>query len=71
MKLPFCMLKLIICQEAHMALSNTFSLKNISWRGVWVAQSVKWPTLDFGLCHDLRVLESSPEGGSTLSRESA
>ena len=29
-------------------------------RGVWVAQSVKHLTLDFGAGHDLRVLSSSP-----------
>ena len=30
------------------------------YRGVWVAQSVKRPTLDFGSGHDLTVCESEP-----------
>ena len=40
-------------------------LKCYSW-GAWVAQSVKWPTLDSASDHDLRVLRSSPESGSAL-----
>ena len=32
-----------------------------------MAQSVKRPTLDFGLGHDPRVVGWSPESGSTLS----
>ena len=29
-------------------------------RGIWVAQSVEPPTLDFGLSHDLAVHEIKP-----------
>lgn len=39
--------------------------------GVWVAQLVKFPTLDFGSGHDLKVLRSSPVSGSALGGESA
>ena len=40
-------------------------------QGVWVAQSVKCPTLDFSSGHDLRVVGLSPASGSKLSGESA
>ena len=33
-------------------------------RGAWVAQSVKFLTLGFGLGHDFRVIRSSPAWGS-------
>jgi len=36
-----------------------------------VAQSVEHLTLDFGSCHDLRVVRSSPASGSALSMEPA
>ena len=36
-----------------------------------MAESVKYPTLDFGSGLDLRVLGSSPAWGSRLRRESA
>ena len=36
-----------------------------------MAQSVKQPTLDFGLGHNLGVLVSSPTSGSTLIGKSA
>ena len=42
----------------------------VSW-GTWVAQLVKYQTLDFGSGHDLRVLRLSPEWGSTVGMESA
>ena len=38
-------------------------------RGAWVAKSVKQPTLDFGLGHDLRAVRWSPSVGSTLGVE--
>ena len=41
------------------------------WRGTWVAQWVKLPTLDFSSGHDLRVVRLSPMLGSVLSAESA
>ena len=37
----------------------------------WVAQLVKWLTLDLGSGHDLKVLRSSPTMGSLLYRASA
>ena len=37
----------------------------------WVAQLVEHPTLDFSSGHDLRVVGSSPESGSMLSRKAA
>ena len=40
-------------------------------RGAWVAQLVKWHTLDFSSGHDFRALGSSYVMGSVLSRESA
>jgi len=43
-------------------LACNFGLKREnkeSKRGLWVAQSVKHPTLDFGSGHDLRVVRSS------------
>jgi len=39
--------------------------------GVWVAQSVKHPTLDFGLGRDLMVVGLSPVLGSAFSGEPA
>jgi len=50
-------------------LACNFGLKREnkeSKRGLWVAQSVKHPTLDFGSGHDLGVLRSSPASGSAL-----
>ena len=44
--------------------------KDIGW-GTWVAQSVKYPTLDFGLGHYLKGVRSSPMLGSTLGMEPA
>ena len=38
-------------------------------RGAWVAQLVRWPTLDFGSCHDHRVVSWSPASGSVLGME--
>ena len=40
-------------------------------RGTWVAQSVEYPTLDFGSGHDLRVVGLSPTSVSALSMEIA
>jgi len=39
--------------------------------GTQVAQSVEHLTLDISSSHDLRVMGSSPESGSALSKESA
>lgn len=39
--------------------------------GVWLAQSVKWLTLDFRTGHYFRVLGLSPSMASMLSEESA
>ena len=36
-------------------------------QGIWVAQSVKRPTLDFGSDHDLRIVKWSTTSGFTLS----
>ena len=47
-----------------------FILKN-HFTSAWVAQSVKYLTLDFGLGHDLRVVRSSSALGSSLNRDSA
>ena len=38
-------------------------------RGTWVAPSVKCPTLDLGLGHDLTVLEFEPHIGLHADRE--
>ena len=38
--------------------------QEITWRGAWVAQLVKQPTLDFGSGRDLTVLRVSPPLGS-------
>lgn len=40
-------------------------------RGAWVAQMVKYSTLDFGSGHELRVVRLSPESGYALSMEPA
>ena len=46
------------------------SLKKKNLGGFWVAQSVEYPTLDFGSGHDLMVVRSStlsaPHGGWSL-----
>ena len=45
---------------------------NIYFRGAWVAQSVEWPTLDFGSGHDLTVRGFEPcLGLCTMSTEPA
>ena len=36
---------------------KAFSLKREDYKGTWVAQSLKHPTLDFGSGHDLMVRE--------------
>ena len=35
-----------------------FPFRNVCRLGAWVAESVKCPTLEFGLGHDLRVVRS-------------
>ena len=39
--------------------------------GIWVAQSVKHPTLDYGTGRVLTVVRLSPDLGSALGMESA
>ena len=51
--------------------TGTNASLNVRYRGTWVDQSVKHPTLDFSLGHDLRVMRSSPTSGSTLGMEPA
>lgn len=45
--------------------------KRVNDGGVWVAQSVERPTLDFGSGHDLRVVGLSLTLGSTVCVQSA
>ena len=47
-----------------------FILKK-NMRGVWVAQSVKCLTLEFGPGHDLMVVRLRPVSGSVLGVEPA
>ena len=47
------------------------STKKSKRTGTWMAQSVKYPTLDFSSGHDLRVLGLSPTLGSALIEGSA
>lgn len=47
------------------------SMKNWTATVPWVAPSVKHLTLDFGPCHDLGVMRSSPALGSAPSPEPA
>ena len=49
--------------------ASSSALKELIFRGIWVAQWVKAPA--FGSGHDLRVLGSSPTLGSLLSKEAA
>ena len=46
-----------------MASSLWLLVKKLPFRGAWVAQSVKHPTLDFGSGHDLLVREFKPLDG--------
>ena len=41
-------------------------IKSKNFKGAWVAQLVKHPTLDFSSGHDLRVLRWSPMSDSML-----
>ena len=52
-----------------MNIKKTFTQKKK--RGTHVAQTVKHPTLDFGLGYDLRVMKSSPASSCMLGMESA
>ena len=63
-----------------LALSVSLSLSKINIkiflliikiRGVWVAQSVEHPTLDFSSGRDSRIVGSSPALSSTLTVEPA
>ena len=40
-------------------------------RSTWVAHLVEAPTLDFGWCHDLRVVKSDPTSDLVLGMEPA
>ena len=42
---------------------NWTQVKNGKFKGTWVAQSVKQPTLDFGSGHDLNGLWMEPQVG--------
>ena len=56
----------------HMARhAHTERIRKRIFRGAWVAQSVKHPTLDFYLGNDLRALRLSPVLGSTLGMKPA
>ena len=46
-------------------------LELYAFKDAWVAQSVKYPTLDFGSGHDLSVMRLSPARGSAFSEEPA
>ena len=53
--------------------SDSFRLHlevSVIW-GIWVAQPVKYPTLNFDSDHNLRVVRLSPMWGSIPSGESA
>jgi len=50
--------------ETHLKILETIG-------GVWVAQLVKCPTLEFSSGHDLRVMRSSPASSSMLGVEPA
>ena len=54
-----------IGREEVLHCSQISALKNLGKRGNWVAYVVKHPSLDFSSGHDLRVVRSSPELGST------
>ena len=54
---------LIVLEAGHARL--------IPSQGVWAAQLVERPTLDFGSRRDPRVLGSSPMSGSALGMEPA
>ena len=56
------------CQEEQTGRQ----FKNAKWvSGTWVVELAKWPTLDLGSGHDLRVMGLSPTWGSVFSEESA
>ena len=43
---------------------NEIKLENTNFRGNWVAQLIKCPTLDFSSGQDLRMVRSSPSASS-------
>lgn len=47
------------------------TFKRWAYRGAWVVQWGRCPTLDFGSGNDVRALGLSSESGSTFSAESA
>ena len=49
--------------EMPLPCKATRSITKIIKRGPWVAQSVKCPTLDLGLGHDLTIHEFEPRIG--------
>lgn len=55
----------LTCPVTHLAN------KILETQGTWVAQWVKWPTLDIGSGHDMGIMGLSPTSGCTLSWESA
>ena len=60
-----CAVTIMVC-SIHFYRTNN----NGHW-GIWVAQSLKHLTLDFGSSYDLRVIRSSPALGSALGMEPA
>ena len=46
---------------------NAF-IKTTNFRGPWVVQSVKHPTLGFGSVHDLKVMKLNPTLGRLLAQ---
>ena len=52
-------------------LLNQVELRREYLRDTWMPQSVKHPTLDFGLGHDLSVMRSSLTSRFTLAMEPA
>ena len=57
-----------IVSKVNKHLKNFFKNRKNHW-GAWVAQSVKCPTLNFCLGHDLTVCEFKPHRGFLLSEQ--
>ena len=61
----------MFCISIWVAITQIYSiLKTHEICGVWVAQSVKCPTLGFSSGHDLTLMRSSPTSGSALAGRS-
>ena len=57
----------VVVSYVHCLAQSRCSVKLAEW-GVWVAQSVMCPTLDFGSGHDLTVHETEPRVGLCADR---